>query len=338
MKARRGVVAAVVAGALAASGCTIETATAPRGDLTLHASFDDAMDLTAGNFVQASNVVIGSVTGVELDGYRARATLSIADGHDIPRGTQAVIRRTSILGEHYVDLVFPAGFDPDDGPFLEPGDTIEVTDTQADLEDLAGRAAEIVGAVTADDVAGIVRAGAEGLDGRGAVLNRLVADAGRVAAALARQREALAAAVDGAAAIGAGLAPAHARLAALLDELAAVTGVVAGDRDRIVQAVSSLVDLAETTTDQILVPHADRLVALLDQLDPVLGDLAGRTDVLADLIVDLLRFTEALPTALHEGTVLLLAWMALDVPMLDRPTAGVDPLDALLAFLRGDGP
>lgn len=330
-------VVGLVAGLALLAGCTIETATAPTGSLTLHASFDDAADLTPGNFVQASNVVIGSITDIELDGYRARATLSITDGHDVPVGTQAVIRRTSLLGEHYVDLVFPEGFDPEAGPFLASGDDVEQTDTQADLEDLAGQAAEIVGAITADDVAGIVRAGAEGLDGRGDELNRLVADARAVADSLVRQQAAINAAIDDAGALGATLAPADDRIAALLDQLASVTGVVAGDRDKLVETLQAVVDLAATTTDQILVPHADRLVALLDQLDPVVGALADRADVLAGLVTDTLRFTEALPTAIHNGNILLLTWAFLDLPpILDGAAArSVDPLDALLDWLDG---
>jgi phospholipid/cholesterol/gamma-HCH transport system substrate-binding protein len=318
------------------AGCTIETATAPTGDLTLYAAFDDAQDLTPGHFVQASNVVVGSVTGIELDGYRARATLSIVDDQEVPVGTEAVIRRTSLLGEHYVDLVFPESFDPERGPFMASGDTIEVTDAQADLEDLAGQAAEIVGAVTANDVAGIVRAGATGLDGRGAVLNQLVADARQVADALARQQAAINSAIDDAGTLGAALAPADDRVATLLDQLASVTGTVAGDRARLVQTLASVIALASTTTDQILVPHADRLVTLLDQLEPIVGDLAGRTDVLAGLVTDLLRFTEALPTAIHNGSILLLTWVFLDVPLLDDiGLRSQDPLDTLLDFVGG---
>ena len=87
---RRTGATVVVAGLLAA--CSIQTATAPTGSLTLYATFEDAQDLTPGHNVQISNVVAGSVRDVSLDGYRARVRLSISDGHRIPEGTVAVIR------------------------------------------------------------------------------------------------------------------------------------------------------------------------------------------------------------------------------------------------------
>lgn len=332
MRPRRAVTLLVAVVALLSS-CTVETATAPRGDLALRATFDNVQDLTAGHFVQASNVVIGSVVSVRLDGYRAAVELSIVDGRRIPVGTRAVIRRTSLLGEHFVDLVFPDTFDPEHGPFMASGDEIGETETQADLEQVAEQAASIIGAVTADDVAALVHAGAEGLGGRGATLNQLIADAAAVAGALGRQRDAVATAVDGAGALGAALAPTSEQLSALIDELATVTGMVAGEQDRMVSTLQALVDFASTTTDVVLVPHADRLVTMLAGLEPVLGDLAARSDVLAGLVTDLLRFTEALPTAVHEGTLLLLTWGYLDVPLLQDDGFSDDPVQALLEFL-----
>ncbi|MER7541686.1 MlaD family protein [Spirillospora sp. NPDC127506] len=94
----------VVAVALAVSGCSYQTAGAPKGDLTLTATFDDAQGLVAGHSVQMSDITIGTVTKVELVGYKARATLSIEDGIKIPKGTRAEIKVTSLLGENYVDL------------------------------------------------------------------------------------------------------------------------------------------------------------------------------------------------------------------------------------------
>ena len=56
----------VVAVALAVSGCSYQTAGAPKGDLTLTATFDDAQGLVAGHSVQMSDITIGTVTKVEF--------------------------------------------------------------------------------------------------------------------------------------------------------------------------------------------------------------------------------------------------------------------------------
>ncbi|NED57475.1 MCE family protein, partial [Micromonospora aurantiaca] len=75
----------MVAAVLAVSGCSYKTAGAPKGDLTLTATFDDAQGLVAGHSVQMSDITIGTVTKVELAGYKAKATLSIEDDVKIPK-------------------------------------------------------------------------------------------------------------------------------------------------------------------------------------------------------------------------------------------------------------
>ncbi|HJR24262.1 MAG TPA: MCE family protein [Acidimicrobiales bacterium] len=324
---------ALVVALLAA--CSIQTATAPTGSLTLYATFEDAQDLTPGHNVQISNVVTGSVRDVSLDGYQARVRLSIKDGQRIPEGTVAVIRRTSLLGEYFVDLVLPARFDTVRGPFLESGATITDTSTQADLEQLAQQASIVVGALTADDLATSVQAGAEALGGRGATLHKAIQDAGAVIGALADQSAAIGTAVDGLAALGAALGPVSDRVGTVVEQLAEASAEVAGGRAEAVEAVDALVALAAATNEHVLAPHTERLRVLLSQVNPILGSLAERTDVLADLVTNLLRFTEAFPTALHDGQVLLLAWAYLPTALEGSISAtDPEPLAALAQLAR----
>src|SRR5690606_39115259 len=58
--------------ALLVSGCSYQTAGVPKGDLTLTATFDDVQQLVAGHSVQMADITVGSVTKVELVGYKAR--------------------------------------------------------------------------------------------------------------------------------------------------------------------------------------------------------------------------------------------------------------------------
>ncbi len=327
----------LIAIGLLLGACRIETASAPTGEVTLYATFDDVQDLTPGHDVQASNLAVGSVQHIDLDGYRARVSMSIVDDFHVPEGTSAVVRRTSLLGEYYVDLVLPAEFDPEQAVYLEDEDEIEDASTQPDVEQLAEQAATVVGALTADDLGATVNAAAEGLGGRGQVLHDLVADASAVADALADQQADIGATVDSLAALGAELAPAAGDLAAAIDQLAAASGTIAESRDRIVAAAEALVELATATNDTVIEPHAQRLATLLRQLQPLLGTLADRSSVLADLIVDLDRFTVLFPTAVHNGTILLLTWAYLDVPALTGARTGVaaEPLAALAQLVGG---
>ena len=333
----RRLLALTIGLALVAGACSIETAGAPTGAVSLYATFDDVQDLTPGHNVQASNVVVGSVRRIDLDGHRARVELSIVDSFRAPDGVAAVVRRTSLLGEYYVDLVLPERFDAVAGPFLHDGDMIEEATTQPDVEQLAEQAASVVGALTADDIGATINAAATGLGGRGQVLHDLVQDAGLVLDALADQQAALASTVDSMAELGGTLAPRAGELATTIGQLADASGTLADSRDRIVAAVAALVELATATNDTVIEPHAERLATLLQQLRPMLGLLSDRSDVLADLIIDLGRFVDLFPTAVHNGNVLLLTWAFLPGALRDIGSASVagDPLDALAQLVGG---
>lgn len=307
MRSRRLAAAAVAVVLL--SACDVQTATAPRGDLTLYATFDDAQDLTRGHFVQFSNVVVGSVEALDLDGYRARVRIGIKDGRSIPVGTRAVIRRTSLLGEHFVDLVPPGVFDPVQGPFLRDDDELAETATQLDVEQLAERALAVVGAVSGPDLGSVVQAGSEALGGRGATINRAIAQTSEIVSTLDDQQAAIATTIDSLAALGADVAPSSNDLAALIDELSAATATVTANRDRLVVTVDTLVDLARITTQDVFEPLTARILELLRQANPLLGALAARTDALTELIDNLVQFNGRLPEVVSNGQVLIQAWL-----------------------------
>lgn len=324
---------ALVVLALTVSACDIQTATAPGGDLTLHAVFDDSQDLTTGHDVQMSNVVIGSVGELELDGYRARARLDIVDGRDIPVGTRALIRRTSLLGAHFVDLIPPEGFDAESGPFLGDDDEIADTASQLDVEQLAGQAALVLGAVDAKAVSSTVSAADEALDGRGPQINQLIARSAGVADTLQSQQDALVGAIDGLSAIGAQYAPRSPDLVALLDSVDAATRTVAANRDRAVVATQNLIALARSVDATVLAPHTERIIGLLDQTAPVLGVLADRSESITGLFEDIAFFNEVFPTVQANGQVLIQAW--LDPTVLTGGQVDVtDPAGIIISLLN----
>lgn len=319
------------------AGCDVQTATAPRGDLTLFASFDDVQDLTRGHYVQMSNVVIGSVEALELKGYRARIRIGIVDGRRVPVGTRAVIRRTSLLGEHFVDLVPPAGFDPKRGPFLRDGDELAETATQLDVEQLAERALGVVGAVSGDGLGAVVEAGGTALAGRGATLNQAIAQSADVVSTLREQQAAVTSTIDALAHLGATTAPSSEAIGALIDDLSNATAVVAANRDRLVVTVDTLVNLARITNERVFIPHTQRIVTLLAQVNPLLGALATRTDALTNLVANIEMFNDRLPKVVANGQVLIQAW--LDPTYLLGGGGGIpdptDPVKLITNLLNG---
>ena len=99
------------------------------GKISVHAMFKDIGDLPRYSNVQSSDVVIGIVSGIRLDGYHARVTLKIDPKAEIPSNAIALVRSTSLLGEKFVDLRAPEG-EPASTEPLQDGDVIPVERTR----------------------------------------------------------------------------------------------------------------------------------------------------------------------------------------------------------------
>jgi phospholipid/cholesterol/gamma-HCH transport system substrate-binding protein len=74
--------------------------------------FDDVLDLVPQSAVRVNDVVVGTVTAVNLvkdNGvYRAQVRCQVKTSVHLPTNTTAILEETSLLGEKYVELVNPA--------------------------------------------------------------------------------------------------------------------------------------------------------------------------------------------------------------------------------------
>jgi phospholipid/cholesterol/gamma-HCH transport system substrate-binding protein len=302
-----------------ATGCSLNTLGAPTGHLTLTAHFDDVQDLGPGHTVQIANVRVGSVTKVALDGYRAEVTISIKDGHPIPVGTTATVRRTSVLGEPFVELAFPAGVDATRARHLRDGAEITQTATDPSIEQLAGRAGQLVAAIDPDDLASSVQASAEALAGNGPKLHQLVAQLSQLLAGIDAQHDDLAATIDDLGRLGRTLAPLDDQIGALLDSTARTTKTLGGDTEKLVGALRSFDDVAATTNDKILGPHADELASLLRDASAVVGSLSQNQHVLASMADSFATFVPRITRTITKGQLLVFTWIDLNVTIDDKP-------------------
>ena len=100
------------------------------GSIKVDAIFRQVGDLPRFANVQSSDVVVGSVRAISLDGYNARVTLRINKDAGIPRNALALIRSTSLLGEEFVELRAPSNETPSPQP-LQNGDVIPWTEPVA---------------------------------------------------------------------------------------------------------------------------------------------------------------------------------------------------------------
>jgi phospholipid/cholesterol/gamma-HCH transport system substrate-binding protein len=224
------------------------------GGYKISADFDAAgQGLAATSDVKIRGVNVGKVTSVELRDGRARVTMRIKDGEDVPTTTEAVVRPKTLFGEKFVDLIPGSG--EAEGPYLEDGDEIpnEQTTGGFELERVLADAFPLLDAINPDELMTVVRTLADSGDGLGEIINRGIVNNAAVLEVQARH--------------DADVRKFLADLAAFADEL--------GDRGDDLTAAARDLNVALPT----LADNSDALNDLLVQTGRLSGDLA-------DLLID----------------------------------------------------
>src|SRR5689334_13248744 len=84
-----------------------------QGDTTsLTIYFDNVAGLLAGSPVQVAGVKVGSISGIELEGNRAKVTVAIYKKYTMHADGRAAIRSLGILGDKYIELTLGSGTSP----------------------------------------------------------------------------------------------------------------------------------------------------------------------------------------------------------------------------------
>lgn len=129
-----GGIAALFVLALQASNAS--TSFNVRDSYSVAAEFENIGGLKVRAPVKSSGVVVGRVAGIEFDGRKfvARVTLNLDRRYQFPKDTSVSILTSGLLGEQYVGL--EAGGDT---AVLRDGDTITLTQSAVVLEKLIGQ-------------------------------------------------------------------------------------------------------------------------------------------------------------------------------------------------------
>ncbi|SEG82787.1 phospholipid/cholesterol/gamma-HCH transport system substrate-binding protein [Nonomuraea solani] len=304
---RTRLLAGLAALAVTAS-CSLQTLGSTSGDLTLHAVFDDVQSLVAGHSVQISDVRVGTVTGIRLQGYRARVTMSIRSERRLPVGSTATVAKTSVLGENYVLLTPPRGKDLSTGPYLAAGATISETSVEPDIEQVTAKAGPLIEALGAQDVNAILDAASTAFAGKGDDVNKLIRRTAEVTDAYTAARHDLGTSIDALARLGDDLAEGSAELDRLPGTLAAATARIAHGRRHVKKAIVALTKLAEEANLTVYPRHAARLRTLLRELEAISTAMQrGRND-LKTLVARLQAFIDTPPITVN-GQVLIYLWL-----------------------------
>ncbi|MBO2447587.1 MCE family protein [Actinomadura barringtoniae] len=318
------VIVTVSGASVFATGCSLQTAGAPKGGENLSATFDDVQSLVVGHGVQVSDVRIGTVTRIRLAGYRAQVTMSLQKGRRLPVGTTATIAKTSLLGENYVRLNLPAGRGMSTGPFLPDHAAITQTSVAPDLEEITTQVGPLLAALGGQDVSTIVGTSAATVNGKGEQLNRLIARVSTVSDSYAAASRDLGTALDQLAKLGRSLEAGKEDIDRLPGNVALATQRLKDDRGRLKEGIQGLLDLGRSFNARIQERHAPRLAALLKRTNALLASAVRGKEDLKTLATEVLTFLRS-PRVTYEGQVLLYFWVKGFLPSSGAQNAQTPP-------------
>ena len=135
-------------------------------------------------------------------------------------------------------------------------------------------------AVSTDTLAGAIRSGAEGLDGRGATLGQIIDDLNAVSTTYNANSADLVRLLEGLDQFLDTVGPQAEMHGRALEEIQQFTRVLAEEDDNLVDTLVNLQDLAETGTD-IMVTHQQRIDDFVFRLDGITEELTRESTLTA---------------------------------------------------------
>jgi phospholipid/cholesterol/gamma-HCH transport system substrate-binding protein len=293
----RLLVPVILAVALLSSGCRIQpndntlpgqVAVGADGyTVTVH--FDQIENLVPNSTVLKDNVVIGTVTSIEVRDWQAVVTLRLL--RDVPLASDVVfsIGQKTLLGAQYVDVV--AGDPSPSRELLADGDVVPTgqTGSYPATEQVLGAVALLLNNGGLSQISTITGELSTALNGRVPDTKGLIRHANDLLAVLDDNRHEIVAALKSLDTLTTGLRADQSELVDAIDRIAPGLRVLEQERVRLVGAVTNT---ARTSTRAVRVIRVSRsaLLANLDAFGPILTNLG--------------RVSESLPEALKFGLTL----------------------------------
>ena len=272
----------LVGSGLALTGCKLPfTGQAP---LTASAMFSDVADLASGASVEMADIPVGHVTSISLRGTQARITMVLNRSADIPQNVSAQLRRTSLLGERFIDLI-PDSTLPG-GPFRN-GQVIGDTSVQPGISELLSSGASVIGAINSTQLAELVATQAQGLAGQGQNLRQLLDSLSTVVHGYSGRTATIQSLITNVDQLSSTLAPEASQNAQAITTLSQTTGVLANQSARLETLLQSLNDLS--------VQSRSILESYTPQINDELSGLASTAQALQVSEGDLGNFLDFLP-------------------------------------------
>ncbi|MGW4243129.1 MCE family protein [Nocardia sp. NPDC004722] len=285
--ARRAVVAiAVSATAVVASGCglTVESLPLPKpgagGETyTIHATFDNALNLPDQAKVKVGGSDVGVVTKITTKDFHAYVDLAIRKDIELPKGTTAELRQATPLGDVFVSVITKPKT-ATDTVMLKNGDTITDTSAGATVEELLMSVSLLFNGGGIASLSKLTSEMDSIVGGRGEQLGHVLSQMTSVMASLNKNSQRIDGTLAGFSALADTIEANHQQLGQVADTLPGMIGAIAENNQalgdlltKISTTSAALGDYANTTSDSLasLLDNLSQLMTALSKTDQTLG-------------------------------------------------------------------
>ncbi|QLY34035.1 MCE family protein [Nocardia huaxiensis] len=323
-KARRAVLALAVTAALGASGCglTVESLPLPKpgagGDTyTVHAVFENALNLPDQAKVKIGGSDVGVVTKIETRNYQAIVDLDIRKDIELPANSTAELRQATPLGDVFVAVSKPKA-EPGQ-QMLKNGDTLQHTSAGATVEELL---LSISLLFNGGGIASLSKLTAEMesiVGGRGDQLGSVLTQLTSVMTALNNNSQRIDSVLGGFSSLANTLEANHSELGQVADTLPGMIGAIAENNQAIGELLTKI-----STTSAALGDYADTtsadLASLLDNVKQLMGALAQTEQDLGPALDALHEVRPGVEASFKGNTLAVAATLSmLDIGLLTDP-------------------
>ena len=291
---RRRLLAVLLAGALGSTSCAVLGVSGGCDGTEVIANFEQVGDLVEQANVQSSDVVIGSISDIELDesDWLARVTMCLDADENVPADLEAVVRTTSLLGEKFIDLK-PLTEGP---PYLQDGDIIgiEHTSKATELEDVFARLATILGTGNLEELNRFTAAQARILGEHSGELREVLSRLHRFTDVLVGRKGDIAASIESLDDVARTALNNQAVLTRFLESFGDASAVLADQKEGLQQLLVSLDRFSDVSIR--LLEATDRgLTNQFASLRPVLRTVLANSANVAKILRTLDRFSDWFP-------------------------------------------
>jgi phospholipid/cholesterol/gamma-HCH transport system substrate-binding protein len=256
---------------------------------TVHAEFQDVLDLVPQSSVKVNDVAVGKVDSISLNkaNWTADVTLTVNGDVHLPADADADLRQSSLLGEKYVELVAPAGGQGS----LANGAMIPLarTNRNTEVEEVFGALSMLLNGGGVQQIQTIAKELNSATTGNEPAIRALLSNVQTLMAGLNAHSSDITRALDGVNRLSATLATQKDKIAGVLTNLGPGLKVLNSQRDQLVAMLESLNKLSGIAVDTINRSQAD-LIADLKALQPTLQQLSNAGTALPDSLQLLLTF------------------------------------------------